>query len=89
MRIIVSIPAMPMAVVSGGRFNSLFGGINSLFGRKKFPVRIRRELTRNILTSLYKSSPSIARSRPNLQNSLIISLFSGNSAFAAVDRPLL
>src|ERR1700719_2676360 len=89
MRVNVSIPAMPMAVVSGGRFNSLFGGINSLFGREKFPDRLRREFALNILTSLYKSASSIARSRPNLRNSLIISLFSGNSAFDAADRPLL
>src|ERR1700732_4813497 len=57
---------------------SLFRPINSLFGRKTFPVPFNRELACKILESLRELTSRIAKMAGKIANSLLFSLLSGN-----------
>ena len=57
---------------------SLIARFNSLLGRKRFPVRVRRELGRKRLM-LLPVLPSLSAAEPGIgENSLFISLLAGN-----------
>src|SRR5438477_11903370 len=52
------------------RINSLMARFNSLLGRNKFPVPMRRELGRKPLNLVLDSEPIVALGSPDEQNSL-------------------
>ena len=69
---------------------SLIARFNSLLGRKRFPVRVRRKLGRKRLMVL-PVLPSLSADEPRIgENSLFISLLAGNfnrDEFAADSPP--
>ena len=58
---------------------SLFRRINSLFGRETFPVLICREFVCKILKLIHDLTSKIVKTVEKIANSLLFSLFSGNS----------
>jgi hypothetical protein len=60
--------------------NSLIWRINSLFGRKNSLFCAQRETVHNALESFHKFACAAAKTAEFFANSLLFSLFSGNSA---------
>jgi hypothetical protein len=68
-----------MLAVQAVAANSLFQVMISLFARAKFPVSLRREFRGNTLELLRDLMREGAKMAENFANSLLFSLFSGNS----------
>jgi hypothetical protein len=68
---------------NGGE-DSLFRGMNSLFGPKNSLFRTYREFVNNTLELLQDLASITVQKAAKLQNSLLFSLLSGNSRIKAI-----